>query len=1229
MKRMFAFTSWVIFTYLSSLIYAQSVDSQLFGDRPPIPETYLQQASIESAKLQLKISPDLATTLPDDTLLAGSGGYVVTGVSGLDALNSEFKVLAYYPLFGALKTQPNGNPFRARHEAWELPLWFELKLDSSSNILQAIEAFKSTDLILLAEPVFRKQLSSSRVEDKSPQYTPNDPSYNVQWHYHNTGQSGGTPGADIDLENAWNIEKGHADVIVAIIDDAIQYDHPDLTGNMWTTATQNYGYNFVTNSTTLNPGNHGTHVAGTVSAETNNGVGGAGVAGGSGSNDGVRLMSCQVFDGSNNGGFETAPIWAADNGASISQNSWSYTDPFVYNSSVLTAIDYFNANASGAGISDGGLSIFSAGNNNSNDPYYPGAYSGSFSVAATSDQDIRSYYSNYASFHSWIDISAPGGDFQVDPGIYSTLTNSTYGSYQGTSMAAPHVSGVAALVLSYLHRNNATIGKKQLKELLVQTTDNHYSVNAAYDGKLGSGRLNAYKALLIADNYLNEILDPANFNASLSQTSTIDLTWTPNASGHDVMIIYSTDSILGRPVEGQSYSPGDPVSGGGTVAYIGSGSDHTLNDLDPATTYYFRAFSVQTLKYSIGINTKETTGCIPLETLPFIEAFETTQRPNCWSINSISGYGWLFYGYAYIENSNSIENASLTSPEFDFSGYSSITVSFDHELSVQSGGSPVILFEYSENNGSSWNQLGSWTSSVNPEATVSYPLPELGGKTSILFRWNYQVSSNESYWIIDDFLVTGVPAHTWTGVSSANWNLAANWSQNSIPTATSDVIIPNMSASGNPNPIIETGTEALCRRLVIETGGMLTQESGASFLQTGTLENNGSFVLQQSIPLNSWHYISSPVGGLTAGNFGGDYLVDWSEANQSWSYITSASTPLTSGKGFGLMPLLQTDYEFIGTPHTGELAIPLNHTIAPGDYDGFNLVGNPYPSRLDWSLLDDTYGAIYYWNGSLESPSYLSWVNGTGDGSSIVPVAQGFFVYSPTSGNLVLNNTHRTNESAAFYKTSSSFATIAVVNSETNDRLHLHFDEQASAAFEFDKDAFKLFTWTEGVSQIYSINNENQFFSIDVRPHQAIIQLGFYNALSGTYTLQLDDQSGFETIFLEDTKDSVFHPISTKAYSYEWDPTADSPQRFILHLNKTEGETETLGDVYAHQGSIYAKATEDCLLELLNSDGRKIDGWELAAHSTFRIETSLPAGIYWIRLSNHQKSSAKAVFIQP
>ena len=180
----------------------------------------------------------------------------------------------------------------------------------------------------------------------------NDPRLPDQWHYQNFGKIGtSVAGADINLFKAWQTETGKNNVVVAIIDGGIDYQHEDLAANMCVNLEELngapgvdddhngfvddiYGYNFCTNSGTVYPHNHGTHVAGTVGAVNNNGIGVAGVAGGDGSaGSGVKMISCQVFDsrsGTGNGDFAAAIAYAAERGATIAQCSWGWSEPDYY-----------------------------------------------------------------------------------------------------------------------------------------------------------------------------------------------------------------------------------------------------------------------------------------------------------------------------------------------------------------------------------------------------------------------------------------------------------------------------------------------------------------------------------------------------------------------------------------------------------------------------------------------------------------------------------------------------------------------------------------------------------------------------------------------------------------------------------------------------------------------------------------------------------------------------------
>ncbi len=293
-----------------------------------------------------------------------------------------------------------------------------MKIDDGMTVSQKIEQVRADASVVYAEPNFKVQ--SFR--------TPNDPNYASLWGMRNTGQTGGTPGADISAEDAWDRTTGSMTPIVAIIDSGIDYRHPDLAANMW----EGIGYDFANDDDDpMDDHGHGTHVAGTVGAVGNNGVGVAGVAWR------TRLMALKFLT-AGGGGFTDDAIaaieYAVANGAKISNNSWG---GYGYSQALFDAIQ--------AAGNAGHLFIAAAGNSNfSNDilPAYPASYPlpNIISVASMDHNGNRSTFSNYGV--NTVHLAAPGSS------IFSTMPNSSYGSMSGTSMAAPHVAGVASLVLS-------------------------------------------------------------------------------------------------------------------------------------------------------------------------------------------------------------------------------------------------------------------------------------------------------------------------------------------------------------------------------------------------------------------------------------------------------------------------------------------------------------------------------------------------------------------------------------------------------------------------------------------------------------------------------------------------------------------------------------------------------------------------------------------------------------
>lgn len=470
---------------------------------------------IDSLFAQVEVRPGTVIIKLDEaaenqlTFSRSQSGWVSTGIGSIDGLFTEFKVLEMEPVF------PLNPRFEARHRNAGLHLWYVLRLESHGNELSAVSALGMAPEIRLAEPDY-PIVSHEYVSiwsDPLADFLPNDPLFPDQWHYLNEGFTGGTPGADISLTEAWDLETGSPEVIVKVMDSGTAVEHPDLINMLWVNPAPGssgkiddfHGWNWVSNTNILDDENgHGTHVAGTVAAETNNGIGLAGVAGGDGSGNGVRIMTARIFEGEDNqsaGSNQTAAafVYAADNGAVISNNSWGYNQPNVFPNVVRTGIDYFvdnagyDENGNVIGAVAGGVVITSAGNNNSTNFYFPGAYERVVSVAATNHNDVKSWYSNY---NSTVAMSAPGGETSQGnpfPGVYSTdiEANDWYSHKQGTSMASPHVAGVAALIASHY----PGISNEELIARLVNTTDDISFENPNLWQMMGTGRLNAFRAL--------------------------------------------------------------------------------------------------------------------------------------------------------------------------------------------------------------------------------------------------------------------------------------------------------------------------------------------------------------------------------------------------------------------------------------------------------------------------------------------------------------------------------------------------------------------------------------------------------------------------------------------------------------------------------------------------------------------------------------------------------------
>ncbi|QDV46065.1 Thermophilic serine proteinase precursor [Stieleria neptunia] len=367
-----------------------------------------------------------------------------------------------------------------------LPGLKQVGLPQGLDVDQSLEFYRHHPGVIYAEPNYQIHLSA----------VPNDPDFGSLWGLHNDGQTGGTADADIDGSEAWEITTGDASTVVAVIDTGVDYLHPDLAANMWSNPGEIagdgidndgngfiddvHGFDFVSgDGDPMDDHNHGTHVAGTIGAVANNGIGVVGVSWN------VRIMAVKFLNASGGGSTAAAVSaiqYAVDNGATISNHSWGFNgnasqalaDAIEY----ARAADHIVVAAAGNGGGD------QVGDDNEVRPFYPANFphDNLIAVAATDHDDQLATFSNYGA--TQVDLGAPG------VGIYSTTRNNTYSTFNGTSMATPHVAGAVALLRS----QHPDWPSEKIRDRILDTVD---PIPALESRTTTGGRLNVATAVAL------------------------------------------------------------------------------------------------------------------------------------------------------------------------------------------------------------------------------------------------------------------------------------------------------------------------------------------------------------------------------------------------------------------------------------------------------------------------------------------------------------------------------------------------------------------------------------------------------------------------------------------------------------------------------------------------------------------------------------------------------------
>ena len=517
------------------------------------------------------------------------------------------------------------------------------------------------------------------------------------------------------------------------------------------------------------------------------------------------------------------------------------------------------------------------------------------------------------------------------------------------------------------------------------------------------------------------------------------------------------------------------------------------------------------------------------------------------------------------------------------------------------------------------------------------------------------------------------PASLWLGSNSSDWDNPYNWC-GGVPLPTSNVIIP----SGAPfMPIVNASIDnpAVCNNLTINSGATLTIDTAKALTVQGLLTNNagqsgmlikssqkgsGSLIHQSlEVPASvqlyleqgsfvRYHYISSPVANANTNLFSGYYMYRLDEPSTTWLNMT-ANQVLDPMRGYTIYkPSLQNSSEvktLVGKLSSGQIGTEQNVSRLN---TGWNLVGNPYPSAIDWEAdypawtRTNIVNSVYTWSQALKT--YTAYVGGVGinGGSNIIPPMQGFMVRVDSNemfGTLIMTNAVRVHEAQSFWKDNViKTLRLTVSGEDFSDETLIRFNAQATNCFDSKWDAYKLFSEVSKV-QLYTLSG-NEFLSINTLPENTenvVVPIQIKVNESGNYKIIASELESFPSgtsIYLEDLRLHTITNISeTPVYSFKGEVNVNVAL-FNLHFNIASGNSNMEGKedlkLYAYNNILYIHATKmgKIIVEVYDVLGKKVfsTSCQNVKMNSFDFN-SLASGYYLVRLKNGDKIISEKILL--
>jgi len=516
-----------------------------------------------------------------------------------------------------------------------------------------------------------------------------------------------------------------------------------------------------------------------------------------------------------------------------------------------------------------------------------------------------------------------------------------------------------------------------------------------------------------------------------------------------------------------------------------------------------------------------------------------------------------------------------------------------------------------------------------------------GGTSTFIFRTSganrcSMLKSTGTVYITDVTNGGVLGGYVSNSISTGSWAVTTNWSLGVVPNAYHNVTVTSGGTA-------EIGADAVCNSLTIANGGQLTLDagktltdngnfqiaSGGSFIQNGTLAVTGTTTVKRDIAANEWHLISAPISDALSGMFVGKYLQTHTESTNEYTDIIPLDVPLTPMKGYALWgDATGFTATYTGTLNNGAQSYATSYS---GVGKGWNLVGNPYPSSIDWQAAGWTKtnvsNATYV---HVDATKWASFVDGTGanGGSQYIAPGQGFFVQATANGTLSMDNSVRTHTAAPFFKsTVSNLVRLQVSGNGYADEAVIRILPEATSEFDGNYDAVKLYGDVAEAAQIYTLGSSP--LAINALPETNSVPVGIHAGASGTYTIAATEVNDIQAITLKDNQTGISTNLLANSYSFSFTP-GENEQRFTLYFSPLSiNEVENpLAAIYSNQNTLYVdlKSLSKGDIYVYNLAGQLVTS--ASANQGMNMIRLTNTGNYIVKVITPKTTLVKKVFIQ-